>query len=227
MTSRDPSVTTPASAPATLLLATRSVGKLWELRPMFADAGIGIIDLDDAGVGERAEEEGLERYETFEENALAKARYFHRRSGGRPTVADDSGLEVVALGGLPGVRTKRWSGRSDLGGRALDAANNERLLRELRGVGDRRARYVCVAAYVDAECERVFRGESSGVILESARGSGGFGYDPLFLSDELGVTFAEAPREAKEAVSHRGRAFRQLVAALRVGVGRLASDHSA
>ena len=194
-----------------LVLATRSLGKLHELGPMLAAYGIDTMTLADAGVDEDPrEEEGLERFETFEENALAKARHFFERVGRRPTVADDSGLEVLALGGRPGVRTKRWSGRSDLSGRALDAANNAKMLSELAGVADRRARYVCVAAYIVGESERVFRGESTGRILDSPRGTGGFGYDPLFLSDDLGVTFAEASREQKERVSHRGRAFAQL-----------------
>jgi len=200
----------------TLLVATRSPGKLHELIPLFAAAGIEVIDLAAAGIEERPdEEEAIERHETFEENALAKARYFHERSGGRPTVADDSGLEVVALGGHPGVRTKRWSGRTDLTGLALDAANNAKLLAELDGVIDRRARYVCAAAYVDSMRTVTARGETTGRILHAPRGSGGFGYDPLFESDELGLTFAEVDRAAKERVSHRGRAFAQLIAALR------------
>ena len=199
-----------------LVLATRSLGKLHELRPLLGAYGIAVADLDAAGVAEHAaEEEALERFETFEDNALAKARYFFDRAGRRPTVADDSGLEVAALGGRPGVHTKRWSGRTDLSGRALDAANNAKLLTELARATDRRARYVCVAAYVDAAGERLFRGESTGRILEAPRGSGGFGYDPLFYSDALGMTFAEASLEAKAEVSHRGRAFAQLARALR------------
>ncbi|HKV51953.1 MAG TPA: RdgB/HAM1 family non-canonical purine NTP pyrophosphatase [Gemmatimonadaceae bacterium] len=196
-----------------LVLATRSLGKLHELGPLLAAHGIYTVTLDAIGVPEQpADEDGLEQFETFEENALAKAQYFFERAGGRPTVADDSGLEVVALGGRPGVRTKRWSGRTDLSGRALDAANNAKMLSELSTVADRRARYVCVAGYIDARGERVFRGESTGRILEAPRGTGGFGYDPLFLSNDLGVTFAEASREQKEQVSHRGRAFAQLAA---------------
>ncbi|HSC30291.1 MAG TPA: non-canonical purine NTP pyrophosphatase [Gemmatimonadaceae bacterium] len=200
---------------APLILATRSLGKLHELGPMLAAYGIETLTLDQAGVAERpVDEEGLEHFPTFEENALAKARYFFERAGRRPTVADDSGLEVLALGGRPGVHTKRWSGRTDLSGRALDAANNAKMLRELSGIADRRARYVCVAAYIDASGERVCRGESTGRILDAPRGTGGFGYDPLFLSDDLGVTFAEATREQKEQVSHRGRAFAHLAARL-------------
>jgi XTP/dITP diphosphohydrolase len=193
------------------LLATRSLGKLYELRPMFSAAGLDIIDLDAAGIAESAEEEGLEEFDSFEENSLSKAKYFRAKSG-LVTIADDSGLEVRALGGAPGVRTKRWSGRTDLEGRALDLANNEFLLRKLGTTTDRRARYVCVAALVDGSGQRTFRGETEGEILEAPRGEGGFGYDPLFLSSDLGITFAEAERAVKERESHRGRAFSKLIA---------------
>jgi XTP/dITP diphosphohydrolase len=199
-----------------VLLATRNEGKLLELRPLFASRGLHVIDLAAAHVVEAADEDALEAFETFEENALAKARYF-RRLTGRPTVADDSGIAVVALGGRPGVRSKRWSGRADLSGQALDDENNRMLLHALHdadGPGGRRANYVCAAAYVDASRELVRRGEVHGHILTTARGAGGFGYDPYFFSDELGMTFGEASREAKEIVSHRGRAFRSLLDAL-------------
>ena len=200
------------------LLATRSLGKLYELRPMFSAAGLEVIDLDAAGIAESDAEAGLEEFETFEENALSKASYFRAKSG-LVTIADDSGLEVQALGGAPGVRTKRWSGRADLEGRALDVANNEFLLRKLGASADRRARYVCIAALVDEHGQRTFRGETEGEILEAPRGDGGFGYDPLFLSSDLGITFAEAARAAKERTSHRGRAFSQLLAWLARGGG--------
>lgn len=199
-----------------LLIATRSAGKLRELRPLFAAAGLEITDLGAAGLPERPDEEdGLEAFPTFEENALAKARYFFARSGGLPTVADDSGLEVAALGGAPGVRSKRWSGRAELSGAALDEANNARLVAALDGRSDRRARYVCAAAIVSSARELVRRGETSGMIVERPRGQSGFGYDPYFLSDELGATFGEVDRASKERVSHRGRAFRALIEALR------------
>ena len=198
-----------------LLLATRSQGKLRELRPLFRDAGFDVLDLVEAGIPETAEEENLEAFDSFEENALAKARYFHRLSA-RPTIADDSGLEVLALGGAPGVRSKRWSGRVELAGEELDAANNERLLQALRSQDDRRARYVCVAAYVDGRGELTRRGETTGEILRArALGTEGFGYDPYFLSSELGRSFAAVDRAEKARVSHRGRAFRALLAALR------------
>ncbi|HEY9516534.1 MAG TPA: non-canonical purine NTP pyrophosphatase [Gemmatimonadaceae bacterium] len=214
---------TPARA---IVLATRSQDKLRELRPIFRAAGIDVLDLDAAGMPEdRATEDTLECFDTFEANALAKARHFFERSGrSLPVVADDSGLEVLALGGQPGVHSKRWSARPDLSGLALDAANNAKLLSELARVeadgsggtsaGDRRGRYVCVAAYVDAERERVFRGECAGRILRAPRGAGGFGYDPLFELEGSSVTFAELDRAAKERVSHRGRAFAQLVTAV-------------
>lgn len=196
-----------------LLIATRSAGKLRELRELFGAAGIAVVDLAEAGIEALAEEDDLENADTFEENALAKARYFARRAK-RPVVADDSGLEVEALGGQPGVHSKRWSARPDLFGVALDDANNARLVDALRERKNRQARYVCVAAFVDGAGEVTRRGVSSGVILDCPRGRGGFGYDPYFFSDELGKTFGEASVEEKEQVSHRGRAFRALLAAL-------------
>ena len=197
-----------------ILLATRSAGKLRELRPMFARAGLDAIDLTALGIAEVADEEAVEAFETFEENALAKARFFARRSG-LTTVADDSGLEVLALGGRPGVRSKRFSGRDDLRGRELDDANNATLQRELAPHSDRRARFVCAAALVGTEAlEIVRRGETAGIMLAAPRGIDGFGYDPFFQSDELGRTFAEAAVSEKERVSHRGRAFRALLDAV-------------
>lgn len=197
-----------------MLLATRSAGKLRELRPLLLARGIGIIALDDAGIAESDAEDTLEVYASFEENALAKARYFARVSG-RPTLADDSGLVVDALGGQPGVMSKRWSGRLDLTGQALDDENNRLLLERLRDTADRRAHYVCAAAYADGVRELVVRGEVHGRMLERARGAGGFGYDPYFLSDELGKSFGEATRDEKATVSHRARAFAALLDNLR------------
>ena len=199
-----------------VLLATRSGGKIRELRALLEGAGIEVIGLDEARIAPRPEEDCLESATTFEENALAKARYFQRISR-LPTVADDSGLCVDALGGAPGVHSKRWSGRPDLDGQALDDANNALLLARLAGAATRRARYVCAAAYYDGERELVERGEVAGEILESARGRGGFGYDPYFFSYELGRTFAEVSVEEKARVSHRARAFRKLVARLGSG----------
>lgn len=197
------------------VLATRNPGKLRELRALFATAGISVIDLGEAGIPETPEEAGLEAFETFEANALAKARWFAERADGRAVIADDSGLEVMALDGAPGVHSKRWSGRTDLSGRALDSANNALLLSRLRGVEDRRARFVCAAAWCSGGRERVARGEVGGTIVDRASGSHGFGYDPLFFATELGMTLGDAPVGTKQDVSHRGRAFAALLPAIR------------
>ena len=193
-----------------VLVATRSAGKLRELRPIFAAVRIDVIDLNDAGIRESSVEDDLETGATFEENALLKARHFHRVSG-IPTVADDSGIEVVALGGAPGAHSKRWSGRSDLSGLALDDANNALLLQKLERSDDRRAQYVCAAAYCGQGRELVERGEVAGSITRVPRGTNGFGYDPYFESAELGRTFGEVSMEEKGTVSHRARAFENLL----------------
>lgn len=202
--------------PQTMILATRSAGKLRELLPLAAARGWVLQTLDDAGLVESADEDALEVFDTFEANALAKAEYFHARRPDCVILADDSGLEVDALHGAPGVRSKRWSGRPDLSGDALDAANNAHLHAMLTQVGAtspsmRRARYVCAAAAVGPGFRAVCRGTTDGVVLSNPRGAGGFGYDPFFLSDDLGMTFAEASREEKSRVSHRGRAFARLL----------------
>lgn len=180
---------------------------------MFSAAGLPVVDLPELGISESADEEELERYSTFEENAMAKARYFYERTR-LPVVADDSGLEVEALGGRPGVHSKRWSGRADLSGQALDEANNALLIESLRGAPDRRARYVCIAAYVDSEHALLRRGEAPGVIVEDPRGAGGFGYDPHFVLAGTGRTFGELSVSEKEQLSHRGRAFGALIRAI-------------
>lgn len=197
------------------VLATRSAGKLRELRPIFEDVGARVLNLADVGVVESPEESAVESFGTFEENALAKARYFFAKCGGLDVIADDSGLVVDALGGEPGVRSKRWSGRADLEGHALDVANNALLLSRLRGVSDRRARFVCAAAWCGVEGEAVECGEVAGRIVDTAFGPHGFGYDPHFYSDELGMTLAEASTDQKRSVSHRGRAFDGLLGVLR------------
>ena len=205
------------------LLATRSEGKLRELRQIFSDFHLDVFDLRAAQIERRTEEEDLERYLTFEENALAKARYFFERAGGVPTFADDSGICVDALGGEPGVFSKRWSGESDGPEARLDVANNDKLVRLMREARESQgtrftdaAHYVAVAAYKDASIEVVRRGEIHGRVLEEPRGSGGFGYDPYFEAPELGGTFAESPLSNTATVSHRARAFRELLSALRV-----------
>jgi XTP/dITP diphosphohydrolase len=198
------------------ILASRNSGKLRELRALFATHSIDVIDLRDAGVAEDpVAEDAVEAFDTFEENALAKARYFSARLPGRVVVADDSGLAVDALNGEPGVRSKRWSGRTDLHGAQLDASNNALLLSRLDGVAGRGARFVCAAAWCDGTTELVERGEVRGHIVNEPSGTYGFGYDPHMFIDELGMTLAEATISQKEQVSHRGRAFVRLLDALR------------
>jgi len=212
-----------------MLVATRSAGKLRELWPMVEAAGFQPVTLDHAGVAPSLEEDAIEAFDTFEENAHAKARHFSARSGGLAVLADDSGLAVEALGGAPGVRSKRWAsaGRdarvppapraphpttaagSDL---ALDATNNRALLEALEGAANRRAKYVCVAVIAWRGGEVSARGEVAGRMLREGRGVRGFGYDPLFFSDELAKTFGEATREEKSRVSHRARAVRAVLA---------------
>jgi XTP/dITP diphosphohydrolase len=227
-----------------VVLATRSAGKVKELVPLLASLGVHLVTLADLGLRESPDEDALEAFDTFEENALAKARHFARLTGAI-VLADDSGLSVDALGGRPGVHSKRWSGREDLEGAALDSANNTFLQEALRlaqhdahtagnyaGADSSRAKYVCAAACAwsggTGEGEAVARGETTGAILTIARGTGGFGYDPYFLSDDLGATFAEVSREAKAIVSHRGRAFSALfmVESVRARLAQLASTRS-
>ena len=193
-----------------LLIATRSAGKMRELHALFGAAGLDVLSLDDAGIPETVEEDTLESAATFEENALAKARHFHARSG-LATIADDSGIEVFALANQPGVHSKRWSNRADLYGQALDDANNALLLDRLGPNAARGARYVCAAAYCDDAGEFVVRGEVEGRITTTPRGTGGFGYDPYFEATELSRTFGEVSMEEKARVSHRARAFAKLL----------------
>jgi XTP/dITP diphosphohydrolase len=204
------------------LVATRSAGKLRELREIFSGFGLDVVDLSGLGIAETPAEDDLERYDTFEENAVAKARYFFELSGGLPTFGDDSGMCVDVLGGEPGVYSKRWSGREDLERAALDEANNAKLVTRMQhalredpaGYTDH-ARYVCVAAFKDAAGEVIRGGELEGRVLLRPRGTGGFGYDPHFEVSDLGGTFAESTVEKKAALSHRARAFRALLTALR------------
>ena len=200
-----------------LLAATRSPGKQPEIRRVLEPAGVEVVFPGDIGLWESSAEDALELGESFEANARSKAQYFARASG-RPTLADDSGLEVFSLGGAPGVRSRRWAGASGPA-EAVDAANNAELLRRLLGAAEprRRARYRCVLVLLrhPEAVPEVFEGVCTGRILEEPRGAGGFGYDPLFFSDELGRTFAEATPEEKDAVSHRGRALHALADALR------------
>ena len=192
-----------------------------EIRRILGEvAGLRILDLDEAGIAPSPEEDDLEPFETFEENARSKARYFFEKSG-LTTVADDSGIVVDALDGAPGVRSKRFA-PARLEGEAQDPANNRHLVERLRDVpvAERTARYVCVAVLVDASGrELLARGEAEGVIVDEPRGTGGFGYDPHVLVPELGRTFAELSPDEKNARSHRGAAFRKLAEQLRAGIG--------
>jgi XTP/dITP diphosphohydrolase len=192
-----------------LLVATRSAGKQPEIKRILSDIPYRLVFPDDVGLYEKREEDTLEDAGSFDGNARRKAEYFSRLAR-LPTVADDSGLEVLSLRGAPGVRSRRFALPQP--GQDQDAANNAELLRRLAGAAPerRRARYRCSVAYLrdPAALPVTFDGICTGVILEEPRGSGGFGYDPLFLSDELGVSFGEADADAKHGVSHRGRAFR-------------------
>lgn len=200
-----------------LLVATRSRGKQAEFRALLAPLGCEVVFPDDVGIIPSPEEDALERFETFEQNARAKAVWFAARSG-LPTLADDSGLEVDVLGGEPGVHSRRFAGH-DGPEHLVTAANNDLLLARLGGVPavERTARYRCVLVWHDpvAGAELMTVGTTEGRIAESLQGGGGFGYDPLFVSAELGVTFGVASRRAKDAVSHRGRAAAAMVAGLR------------
>ena len=209
-----------------LLVATRSAHKLNEIRSILAGLpDLVLVGLDQAGVPPSAEEDGLEPYDTFEENALSKARYFHGLTG-LATVSDDSGLVVDALDGAPGVRSKRFApGPAE--GLERDRANNRHLLVQLEGVPEprRTARYVCVVGLVGpGEGSRTFRGEVEGRIALAPSGQGGFGYDPLFYVPELGRTFGDATDEEKHARSHRGRAFRALAAAMADAAPRASAE---
>lgn len=202
-----------------LLAATRNPGKQREIRRILGASDLEIVFPDDIWLRETSDGDALEQGDSFEVNARRKAEYFVRLSS-LPTFADDSGLEVFALGGEPGVRSKRWSGASGTTAE-VDAANNGELLRRLAGAPEPRrlARYRCVIVFMRSagDMPTVCQGDCTGRILEAPRGTGGFGYDPLFFSDELGKTFAEATPEEKDAVSHRGRALRALVQTLITG----------
>lgn len=199
-----------------LLAATRSAGKQREIRQVLEPAGIEVVFPDDVMLYPKPAEDLLETGATFEANARHKAEYFSRQSG-LPTVADDSGLEVFSLGGVPGVRSRRWAGAAGTA-EQVDAANNAELLKRLAGATEsrRRARYRCVLVLLrePGAIPEVFEGTVAGRILEVPAGAGGFGYDPLFFSDDLGKSFGEATAEEKAAVSHRGHALRALAEAL-------------
>jgi XTP/dITP diphosphohydrolase len=195
-----------------LLLATRNAGKLAELQRLLASAvpGVEVVGLRDVPEYPEAPETGA----TFEENALLKAREAVRYTG-LPAVADDSGLTVDALNGMPGIFSARWSGRH-----GDDEANTALLLGQLADVPDERrgGAFVCAAALVTPEGdEHVLRAEWRGAVIREKRGSNGFGYDPVFVPEGLPLTSAELEPAEKDAISHRGQAF----AALLPVVGRV------
>ena len=187
-----------------VVLATKNPGKVAELRRILQPyAGIELVGLDDVPPYEPGPETG----ETFEENALAKAREAVSATG-LPAVADDSGLAVAALNGMPGVLSARWAGRH-----GDDGANLAVLLGQLQDVPDARraAAFVCAAAYALPDGgEGVVRAELRGRVIREPRGSGGFGYDPVLVPDGDTRTTAEMSAEDKDAISHRGQAFRAL-----------------
>jgi XTP/dITP diphosphohydrolase len=187
-----------------LLIATTNKAKAEELLQIMSAPGLECLSLAAAEMprSEEVEETGA----SFAENALLKARHYAALTK-LVTVADDSGLEVEALGGKPGIRSARYAGPQ-----ATDADRIAKLLAELNETPDdrRQARFVCAAAVVWSGHERVFIGDVRGRILRAARGSSGFGYDPIFYYEPLGRTFGEMTREEKSEVSHRAKAFRQL-----------------
>jgi XTP/dITP diphosphohydrolase len=197
-----------------LLVASRNRKKLAEMQRVLDAAGLAgfeLVSLDDVPAFDEAPETGA----TFEENALAKARDAFRATG-LPSVADDSGLEVDALNGMPGVLSARWAGvHGD------DAANNALLLSQLREVPDDRrgAAFVSASALVWDAGEVVVRGRWPGRIAAAHQGDGGFGYDPVFVPEGLECSAAELSPGEKDARSHRGRALAQLVPSLRALAG--------
>jgi XTP/dITP diphosphohydrolase len=191
-----------------LYLATSNPGKVRE----FMNAGLDVEMMPGMKDVPVAPETG----ETFEANAVEKALYYAARCDGL-LMAEDSGLEVDALGGAPGIHSARWAGG--------DAENNAKLMREMAGQAVRTARYVCVIALVQGpEVLGTFRGTVEGEIADGPRGEGGFGYDPYFLYPPLGKTFAEISKEAKGEFSHRGNAIAKLTAWSRDNASRLGNQ---
>jgi XTP/dITP diphosphohydrolase len=192
-----------------ILIATSNPGKLRDFAGAASPLGIEIIPLPNFASLPAVIEDGL----TFEENARKKAKVYSRAVPGQVVMADDSGLEVDALRGAPGIHSARYAADAPhlINNNTDDEANNARLLRELKEVPveKRTARFVCViAAARDGETLEVFRGEAEGTILNRARGTNGFGYDPLFYFPQIQKTFAELTPEEKAQYSHRGAAFR-------------------
>lgn len=191
--------------PRKIVLASSNVGKIREIQRLLQHLDVTVVPQSEFDVSD-ADETGV----TFEENAIIKARHASIATG-LPAIADDSGLLVDALGGKPGVYSARYSGRG-----ATDDSNIDKLLIELDGKDNRRAAFHCVACYVSPDTpEPLLAGGSwEGEILEVRRGTGGFGYDPVFLDPELGKTSAELEPAEKNARSHRGKALAALADAL-------------
>ena len=192
-----------------VLIATSNQGKLRDFAAAAAAYGIAIAPVPAFDELPGVVEDGA----TFEANARKKAEHYSRHVPGELVLADDSGLAVDALGGDPGVRSARYAAGGEEEN-SSDAANNARLLREMESVenGRRTAQFVCViAAARDGRTVATFRGQAQGRLLPHPRGSGGFGYDPLFYFASLGKTFAELTPEEKSAVSHRGAALRKFL----------------
>ncbi len=187
-----------------LLLATANRGKAGEFAALLGAVGAGwrLLTLADLGIAATARETGA----TFRENARIKALHYSRLAGGRLTLADDSGLEVAALGGAPGVRSARYAGEG-----APDRAHVDKLLAALAGETDRRAAFTVWLHLARAgETVAEFHGRAAGTILDRPRGEGGFGYDPVFYYPPLGKSFAELEASEKNRVSHRARAVSRL-----------------
>ena len=191
-----------------LLIGTNNPGKLEELTSLLIDAPFALVSLSDAGIDTDVAETGS----TLEENATLKATTYARLSG-MPTLADDSGLEVEALGGEPGVHSSRYAGPG-----ATDSQRIAHLLEKLDNISEAawNARFRCViaVAWPDQPCE-VFAGECPGRIVKAPRGDNGFGYDPIFMLPELGKTMAELSSQEKNRVSHRSKAAQKALAALK------------
>ncbi|MEY4597923.1 MAG: hypothetical protein RLZZ445_720 [Pseudomonadota bacterium] len=195
-----------------LVIASNNPGKLREIAAILAPLAIEVVTQGALGVSEAEEPHG-----TFIENALTKARHASRITG-LPALADDSGVCVHVLGGAPGVHSARYAEGAASGREDQDRRNNEKLLQALSSESDRRAHYYCVIVllrHADDPQPLIAEAEWHGEILREPRGSGGFGYDPLFLVPEFGRTGAELQPEEKNRVSHRGRALAQLVVRLR------------
>lgn len=182
-----------------LILATHNRHKCDELLELMKDSR-EVVSLDDINITEDIPETG----NTFMENARQKAEYVHQRMGDEVEIlADDSGLEVFALGGEPGVLSARYAGEAH-----NDKANTAKLLENLKDSNDRSARFVTVLAYMHNGQTEFFEGEVKGTIINECRGNGGFGYDPVFVPEGYEQTFAELSAEVKNSMSHRGNAFR-------------------